>query len=52
MVVLSPRPGQIRRIIDLKLERPRDDTAPLFCEYTRIVLAEIRDDMRRAARGA
>jgi len=50
--VLGPRPWQIRRIIDIKLERSRDDRAPLLGESKRIVLDEIRDDMPRAACGA
>lgn len=49
MVGLGPQPGHIRRIIGIKLERPRDDTAPLFGEYQRIALDEIRDDMPRGA---
>jgi hypothetical protein len=37
-------------VIDVKLERPRDETAGAFADHKRAILAEIRDDMRRAAR--
>ncbi len=50
VVVLTPRPGRIRTVIDVKLERPRDETSSGFAEYKRMVLDEIRDDMRRLAR--
>ncbi len=52
IVVFTPRPGRIRTIVDVKMDRPRDETGADFAEYKRIVLNEIRDDMRRAARGA
>ncbi len=52
VVVLTPRPGRVRRVLDVKLERPRDETGAEFAEYKRAVLDEIRDDMRRVARSA
>ena len=52
VVILTPRPGRVRRLLDVKLERPRDETSAEFAEYKRLVLDEIRDDMRRVARSA
>ncbi len=52
VVVLTPRPGRVRRLIDIKLDRPRDETSGLFGEYKRVVLDEIREDMRRVVRTA
>jgi ABC-type nitrate/sulfonate/bicarbonate transport system ATPase subunit len=52
IVVFTPRPGRVRQVIAVKMDRPRDETGADFAEYKRIVLDEIRDDMRLAARGA
>ena len=52
VVVLTPRPGRIQRIIDIKLERPREETSAIFGEYKHLVLDEIREDMRRVATSA
>jgi len=50
VVVLSPRPGRVRQIIDVKMERPRDETSPRFGEHKRLILDEIREDLQRVAR--
>lgn len=51
IVVMTPRPGRIRRIIQLNLPRPRDPTTPQFNEYVRAVLSEIHEDISRLVRG-
>ena len=51
IVVMTPRPGRIRRIIPVDLPRPRDPTTPAFNEHMRMVLAEIHEDISRLARG-
>jgi ABC-type nitrate/sulfonate/bicarbonate transport system ATPase subunit len=50
IVVMTPRPGRIRRIIPVDLPRPRDPTTAQFNEYVRAVLGEIHDDISRLAR--
>jgi ABC-type nitrate/sulfonate/bicarbonate transport system ATPase subunit len=51
IVVMTPRPGRIRRIIKLDLPRPREPTTPQFNEYVRAVLGEIHEDISRLVRG-
>ena len=41
VVVMSERPGRIRRVFDVALERPRDRTEPAFLTLRRDVLAEL-----------
>jgi ABC-type nitrate/sulfonate/bicarbonate transport system ATPase subunit len=51
IVVMTPRPGRIRRVINIDLPRPRDPTTPQFNEFVRMVLGEIHDDITRLIRG-
>lgn len=51
IVIMTPRPGRIRRIIKIDLPRPRVTTAPQFNEYVREVLGEIHEDISRLVRG-
>jgi ABC-type nitrate/sulfonate/bicarbonate transport system ATPase subunit len=41
VVVLQPRPGRIRRIIDVGLNRPRDRSSPEFAALRRRILDEL-----------
>jgi NitT/TauT family transport system ATP-binding protein len=50
VVVMTPRPGRIRRVIDIELPRPRDVTSAPFAGYLRQVLDEIHDDLSLLAR--
>ena len=50
IVVMTPRPGRIRRVIKIDLPRPRDPTTPQFNEYVRAVLGEIHEDISRLVR--
>jgi NitT/TauT family transport system ATP-binding protein len=50
IVVMTPRPGRIRRVINVDLPRPRDPTTPQFNEFVRMVLGEIHDDITRLVR--
>jgi NitT/TauT family transport system ATP-binding protein len=50
VVVMTPRPGRIRRVIDVDLPRPRDITSPGFSALLRLVLDEIHDDLSLLAR--
>jgi ABC-type nitrate/sulfonate/bicarbonate transport system ATPase subunit len=50
VVVMTPRPGRIRRIIDIDLPRPRDVTSAGFSALLRLVLDEIHDDLSLLAR--
>lgn len=43
IVVMTRRPGRIREVIDLDLDRPRDVTSPAFNEMKRHVLALIKE---------
>lgn len=45
IVVMTPRPGRVRAIIDVGLSRPRAPTSACFVQYVRRVLGEIRDDL-------
>lgn len=45
IVIMTPRPGRIRRVVTVDLPRPRDPTTPQFNEFVRIVLEEIHDDI-------
>jgi NitT/TauT family transport system ATP-binding protein len=45
IVVMTPRPGRVRSIVDISLPRPRDPTAPAFVQHVRHVLGEIHDDL-------
>ena len=47
IVIMTPRPGRIRRIVPVDLPRPRDPTTPKFTAYVRLVLGEIHDDLTR-----
>ena len=51
IVIMTPRPGRIRRVIKIDLPRPRDPTTPQFNEYVREVLGEIHEDISRLVRG-
>jgi NitT/TauT family transport system ATP-binding protein len=50
IVIMTPRPGRIRRLIQVDLPRPRDPTTPQFNEYVRAVLGEIHEDISRLVR--
>lgn len=50
IVVMTPRPGRVRRIIQIDLPRPRDPTTARFNEYVRAVLGEIHEDISRLVR--
>jgi ABC-type nitrate/sulfonate/bicarbonate transport system ATPase subunit len=46
---MSPRPGRIRRIVEIDLPYPRDRTAERFAAYRREILAEFDLDHAHAA---
>jgi ABC-type nitrate/sulfonate/bicarbonate transport system ATPase subunit len=50
VVIMSPRPGRIRRILEVPLARPRDPTSTEFAALVRAVLDEIHDDISQVAR--
>ena len=50
VVIMSPRPGRIRKVLDIDLPRPRDPTSPGFAALVRAVLDEIHDDISLVAR--
>lgn len=41
VVVLEPRPGRIRRVVEVDLPHPRDRAGPVFADLKRAVLAEL-----------
>ena len=45
IVIMTPRPGRIRRVVQVDLPRPRDPTTAGFTGYVRTVLDEIHDDL-------
>ena len=50
VVIMSPRPGRIRKIMDIDLPRPRDPTSAEFTALVRAVLDEIHDDISLLAK--
>jgi ABC-type nitrate/sulfonate/bicarbonate transport system ATPase subunit len=50
VVIMSPRPGRIRQILDIDLPRPRDPTSPPFGALVRSVIDHIHDDISLIAR--
>jgi NitT/TauT family transport system ATP-binding protein len=44
IVVMTPRPGRISRVLDVPLSRPRDTTAPDFNDLKRELLAHSRGE--------
>jgi len=49
VVVMTPRPGRIKKVIQIDLPRPRDQTSPEFNECVRRALFELHDDLSAAA---
>ncbi|MFO0662249.1 MAG: ABC transporter ATP-binding protein [Polyangiaceae bacterium] len=47
IVVMATRPGRIRAVIDVPLERPRDDGHPDITRITSAVMRELRDEIAR-----
>lgn len=45
IAVMSARPGRIRELIPVDLERPRDPTSPRFNDYKRHILSLLRPEM-------
>jgi NitT/TauT family transport system ATP-binding protein len=41
IVVMTPRPGQVKSVIDVMLPRPRDSTTPRFVDYVRQALEDL-----------
>ena len=50
VVVMTPRPGRIRRVVEIDLPYPRDRGGERFAAYRREILAEF--DLSHAAAGA
>ena len=50
VVIMTPRPGRIRCIIDVDLPRPREPASADFAHYLGRVTEQIRDDLRLLAR--
>ena len=50
VVVLSPRPGRIREIINISIPRPRDRTNKEFIDLRRSLLEMIDEDERKEER--
>jgi ABC-type nitrate/sulfonate/bicarbonate transport system ATPase subunit len=49
IVVMTARPGQIKTIIEVQDERPRDMTAPAMAQMQRSVRAILSEEINRAA---
>jgi len=50
IVIMSPRPGRIRQILNVDLPRPRDTTSPAFGMLAREVIAHIHADLSAMGR--
>jgi ABC-type nitrate/sulfonate/bicarbonate transport system ATPase subunit len=50
VVIMSPRPGRIRKTLEIDVPRPRDPTSPEFTHLVRAVLDEIHDDISLIAK--
>jgi len=44
VAVMSARPGRIRELLPVEMERPRDPTSPRFNDYKRHILALLKPD--------
>jgi NitT/TauT family transport system ATP-binding protein len=49
IVVMTPRPGRVRRVFNIDLPRPRDPLSPAFNAHVQGVFGEISDDIRLVA---
>jgi len=49
VVVMQPRPGRIKRIVEVPLPRPRDRASPVFTAIKDDVLSEFSHDAQAAA---
>jgi NitT/TauT family transport system ATP-binding protein len=49
IVVMTARPGQIKTIIEIQDERPRDMTTPAMSQMQRNVRAILSEEINRAA---
>jgi len=52
VAVMSARPGRIRELLPIDLERPRDSTSPRFNDYKRHILSLLRPEEVPAMRAA
>jgi NitT/TauT family transport system ATP-binding protein len=50
VVIMSPRPGRIRKVLNVALPRPRDPTSVEYALLVRAVLDEIHEDISLVAR--
>ena len=48
VVVLTARPGRIKKIIEIDLERPRDRTSVEFLEYRKKILDILKDEVLKS----
>jgi NitT/TauT family transport system ATP-binding protein len=46
VVVMTARPGRVKEIIDISLERPRDETAPDFNEVRREATRMVEEELK------
>ncbi len=49
VVVMQPRPGRIKRIVDVPLTHPRDRTSTSFLQIKHAVLEEFHEDVHEHA---
>ncbi|EHP86695.1 ABC transporter ATP-binding protein [Methanotorris formicicus] len=50
VVVMTARPGKIKKIVPIELKRPRDRTGIEFLEYKRKIVNELKDEVLKAMR--
>ena len=48
VVVLTARPGRIKEIVEIDLERPRDRTSLEFLEYRKKILNILKDEVLKS----
>jgi NitT/TauT family transport system ATP-binding protein len=48
VVVMTARPGKIKKIIPIELKRPRDRTSIEFLEYKKKIVNELKDEVLKA----
>ncbi|AEF95907.1 ABC transporter ATP-binding protein [Methanotorris igneus] len=48
IVVMTARPGKIKKIIPIELKRPRDRTSIEFLEYKKKIVDELKDEVLKA----
>ena len=48
VIIMTARPGKVKDIIDIKLERPRKRNSPEFIEYKKEIVDKLKDEVLKS----